>query len=63
MAGVTVRKANASDRKINLQLSQLSPPKPRMPMDATTSGARNTVKNEYFARAFKLFKRGRPFRE
>jgi hypothetical protein len=63
MAGVTVRKANASDKKLNLQLSQPFPFRPCIPMDETSSDARNTVKNEYFARAFRLFKRGRPFKE
>ena len=55
--------ASASDRKLILQLIQASPFRPRMPMDETTSGPRITVKNEYLARAFRLFKRGSLFRE
>jgi hypothetical protein len=60
MAGVIVRKPNASERKLNRQLSQKSPVKRRLPSEATTSEARNTVQSEYFARAPKLSKRGLP---
>jgi hypothetical protein len=63
MVGVTVRNASPSDRKLILQLVQRFPCSPRVPMDDTMSEARITVKNEYLARAFRLFKRGRPFRE
>jgi hypothetical protein len=53
-----VRKANPSDRKLILQLIHLSPFKAWIPMVDVTSGPRNTVKTEYFAKAFKLSKRG-----
>jgi hypothetical protein len=62
MAGVIVRNANPSDRKLILQLIQWSPFRPWSPMIDTTSGPTSNVKNEYLARAFRLFKRGTPFK-
>src|SRR6516225_6841358 len=60
MAGATVRNAKPSDRKLMRQLIHQFPSNPYTPMVDTITDAKNTVKNEYLARAFRLFKRGTP---
>jgi len=50
--------ARTSERKLILQLVQLSPGIPRALTNAATHGASNTAKSPYFAKDFMLFRRG-----